>query len=240
MNLLGIVQEFCRRTALTVPQLVATSNDDQLLQLMGLANEVTEDLVNRREWTLLQREIVFTSVAGEDQGSIQTITNDDGFLHVLNDTIYDRTRRLPVWGPRNAQDWQGLKALPMSGPFYQYRFRGNHLLMLPAMPAGHVMAFEYAAKSPIQDSTTAAYKSLFTKDSDLWLLPDNLLLSGLRWMWKKEKGLPYAEEFRLYEAAVASAGGHDGTKPKLSMSDGSPRIQPGIFVPAGNWNVDNA
>ena len=54
MTLLQIVQEFCQRNGLTVPQIVMSSQDDQLTQIVGLANEICEDLVRRRSWTALQ------------------------------------------------------------------------------------------------------------------------------------------------------------------------------------------
>lgn len=236
MNLLQIVSEFCQRTGLPIPTLVVGAQDDQLTQLVGLANEICEDLVRRHAWTDLMQESVFTSVLGGDQGAISTLA-PRGFLKVLNETIYDRTRRLPVFGPRSPEAWQAIKALPMSGPFYQYRFRGGHLLITPDMPAGHTMAFEYVSEACVYNATDVEYKAFFTKDADEFLLDKTLLIKGLRWRWKEEKGLPYAEAFREYETAVAEASGADGTKPVMSMSQTSPAIQPGVFVPAGNWNL---
>lgn len=235
-TLLQVVQEFCLRTGLTKPQIVMTSQDDQLLQIAGLANEVCSDIVRRPSWQVLQFESVFTSVEGTDQGAIADLA-PNAFLKVINETIFDRTRRLPVFGPRSPQNWQGLKALPMSGPFYQYRIQGNHLHILPAMPAGHTMAFEYVSQGIVMDAKNIAtpYKKYFENDADTFVLDENLLLLGLRWRWKEEKGLPYMESFRLYESALAEASGADGTKPTLNMGDGPSTFQPGIFVPAGNW-----
>jgi hypothetical protein len=238
MTLLQIVQEFCQRNGLTVPQIVMASQDDQLTQIVGLANEVCEDLVRRHSWTILQYETVFTSAAGADQGALSTLA-PNAFLKILNETIFDRTRRLPVFGPRSPQQWQMLKALPMSGPFYQYRIQQDRLLIIPDMPSGHTMAFEYASEGAVQDvsTVTPTVKAFFTRDDDVFLLNKSLLLLGLRWRWKEEKGLPYLESFRLYEAAVAEASGADGTKQPISMNEGSGMIQPGVFVPAGNWSV---
>lgn len=238
MTLLQIVQEFCQRQALSVPLIVMSSQDDQLTQIVGLANEICEDLVRRHAWTSLQYESTFTSVAGSDQGDLATLA-PNAFLKILNETIFDRTRRLPVFGPRSAQQWQALKALPMSGPFYQYRIQQGHLKIIPDMPAGHTMAFEYASEGIVLDNSTATAtpKAFFTRDDDTFVLDKSLLLLGLRWRWKEEKGLPYAESFRLYEAAVAEAIGADGTKQPISMNEGSGMIQPGIFVPAGNWSI---
>lgn len=238
MTLLQIVREFCQRQGLTGPQIVMSSQDDQLTQIVGLANEICEDLVRRHSWTSLQYEAVFTSVAGEDQGAITDLA-PNAFLKILNETIFDRTRRLPVFGPRSPQQWQALKALPMSGPFYQYRIQQGRLKINPDMPAGHIMAFEYASEGVVQDNSTATptVKAFFTRDDDTFLLDKSLLLLGLRWRWKEEKGLPYMESFRLYEAAVAEAAGADGTKQPMSMNEGSGMIQPGVFVPAGNWSI---
>ena len=238
MTLLQIVRAFCQRNGLTVPLIVMSSRDDQLTQIVGLANEICEDLVRRRSWTALQYETVFTSVAGSDQGLVTDLA-PNAFLKILNETIFDRTRRLPVFGPRSPQQWQMLKALPMSGPFYQYRIQQGHLKIIPDMPAGHTMAFEYASEGAVQDNSTATptVKAFFTRDDDTFLLDKTLLLLGLRWRWKEEKGLPYMESFRLYEAAVAEAAGADGTKQPMSMNEGSGMIQPGVFVPAGNWSI---
>lgn len=238
MTLLQIVQEFCQRNGLTVPQIVMSSQDDQLTQIVGLANEICEDLVRRHSWTSLQYEAVFTSVAGADQGAITDLA-PNAYLKILNETIFDRTRRLPVFGPRSPQQWQVLKALPMAGPFYQYRIQQGRLKINPDMPAGHIMAFEYASEGVVQDNSTATptVKAFFTRDDDTFLLDKSLLLLGLRWRWKEEKGLPYMESFRLYEAAVAEAAGADGTKQPMSMNEGSGMIQPGVFVPAGNWSI---
>lgn len=238
MTLLQIVQEFCQRQGLSVPLIVMSSQDDQLTQIVGLANEICEDLVRRHSWTSLQYETVFTSVAGADQGAITDLA-PNAYLKILNETIFDRTRRLPVFGPRSPQQWQVLKALPMAGPFYQYRIQQGRLKIIPDMPAGHIMAFEYASEGVVQDNSTATptAKAFFTRDDDTFLLDKSLLLLGLRWRWKEEKGLPYMESFRLYESAVAEAAGSDGTKQPMSMNEGSGMIQPGVFVPAGNWSI---
>ena len=43
MTLLEIVQEFCRRQGLPVPSAVVSLGDDQLTQIVGLANELTAE-----------------------------------------------------------------------------------------------------------------------------------------------------------------------------------------------------
>jgi hypothetical protein len=231
MTLLELLKEFCTRRMLPIPQIVMSSQDDTYLQLVGLANEVLDDLMTRGTWTQLQKEASWTSTGTESQGALTTLA-PAGFKHVIKDTFYDRTQRLPVFGPKSPQEWQLLKAVPMTGPFLQYRIQGGNLLLNPVPPAGHSLYFEYASNYSIQSGNdTTIFKRYFSADNDIFLLDQSLLLSGLSWRWKKEKGFAYAEDFRTYETLVVDLLGVDGTKKTLSMDGGSQGFAPGIFVP---------
>lgn len=236
MSLLTTVQTFCQRTGLPVPSFVIGTTDLQVLQILALVNEVVEDLCDRWTWTDLMREALFTTVAGEDQGSLDTIA-PNGFLRISQETIFNRTLRLPLFGPLMQAQWQALKALPTTGPFYKYRIRGNHILFMPAGVAGHICAFEYASSFAILAADGVTYRSAFAADSDTFVLDEKLLTAGLRWKWKAEKGLDYAEEFRRYEELANNAAGRDGTKPRIDMGGGGDNFRPGIWVPSGNWNI---
>lgn len=235
MNILQIVQEFCRRQGLVIPQLVIGSQDDQLEQIVGLANEIGEDLVVRRNWSGLVREATFASVAGEDQGAMTDLA-PFSFYKILNETIFDRTRNLPLYGPQNARNWQMSKSLQFTGPFHQYRIRGGRLLTLPALPEGHTIAFEYVSKAIAYNADANTYKVWFTSDADKCQVDCNLLLKGLRWRWKAEKGFPYAEDFRAYEIAAANMAAADGGAPTIHMDD-SFIPGPVVVAPPGNWNL---
>lgn len=236
MTLLQVVSEFCRRTGLTVPTSIMESSDETVLQIAALANEILEDLAERHSWSTVTYSATFTSVAAESQGELTTLA-PNAFLKIQNNTIWDRTTRLPIWGPLDPVQWQQLQALPNTGPLYRYRIQEGLLKIYPTMPAGHDMAFDYTSCGLVQATALGAIKEYFTVDTDTFLLPAKLLLQGLRWKWKQEKGLPYAENFRTYENSVAEASGSDGTKPVLNMAGGSSSIQPGIFVSAGSWNL---
>ena len=213
------------------------ASDQVVLQLLGLLEEEGCDLAQRYAWNALINEATWTSTATENQGAITTLASN-GFKKILNDTIWDRSTRLPVCGPLNARDWQGLKALLSTGPRYQWRLRGGNLIVNPTPVAGESWYFEYVSKNWISDQTGATFYDRFAADNDIILLPDNLVLQGLRWRWKKEKGFDYAEDFRTYEHQVQTAMGNDGGKPVLHqdrIGHGEPK--PGVFVPEGSWNV---
>ena len=212
MNLLQIAQEFCLRTGLPKPLAIATSKDAQNLQYMGLLNEILDNLAERKTWTALQIEAIFTTVASEDQGSLTTLA-PQGFQHFLNNTMYDRTLNRPIIGPVSPEEWQGAKALANAFSQTSFRMQGNHLYLTPAPTAGRLIAFEYKGDLPVVDNSAlpvTSGKAYFSRDDDTCLYPDKLLILGLRWNWKREKGLRNAEEFRAFELAIANFAGNDG------------------------------
>lgn len=235
-SLLTIVQRHCQRSGLPVPATVYGSSDTQVQQLMGLLEEEGNDLNSRGAWEGTTFEATHTTLALEDQGTMTDIASN-GFKYIKNDTIWDRTDDLPVMGPVSPQAWQALKGMATTSPRYQFRIRGGKLLVNPTPTAGHTWAFEYVSRFWITDDSGSTYREYFGADGDLVLVPADLLLMGLRWRWKKEKGLDYAEDFRTYEIQVKDAIGRSGGKPVLDMSGGRRGATPGIFVSPGSWSV---
>ncbi len=237
LSLLEIVTAFCERTALPIPVAVMYSPDAQVAQIRALLEEEGKVLSSRGAWEVLTYETTLTTAAVEDQGDITDLC-PNGFRYIKNQTIWDRTDRLPVFGPLSATDWQALKAVVSVGPRYRFRIRGRRLLVNPVPPANHTWYWEYVSKHWILDGDDDTGRCFFSKDTDKIALPEDLVLMGLRWRWKKEKGLEYAEDFRDYEIMVKDAIGRDGAKPILDLGQDPARgLQPGIFVPSGNWQV---
>lgn len=236
-TILSVVQDFCKRQNLTVPATVYGSTDQIVLQVLGLLEEEGVDLAARYSWTGLINEASLTTVATASQGTLDSIATN-GFKRILNDTIWSRTTSLPVCGPVSPRYWQAMKALANTGPRYQYRIRQGSLYVTPTPTAGESWYFEYVSRNWISDSTGASFYDRFDADTDIILLPDNLVLQGLRWRWKKEKGFDYAEDFRTYEIQVKNAMGSDGGKPVLHQDRAGPgEPKPGVFVPEGSWNL---
>jgi len=233
MTLLTLVQRFFQRANLPTPATVYGSTDSQVLQAMAILEEEVSDLAARHTWQGLNLQASHVTIANEDQGNINTL--DPGFKFIRNNTVWDTTDRLPVLGPLNGQQWQAIKAILANGPRYQFRFLGDRLLVNPVPAAGHVWAFEYQSKQAILDPDGITLKEFFSSDSDTFLLPDSLLLSGLRWRWAAQKGLDYGELFNTYERQVKDAMGRDGGKPVLSMDGEGREVKPGIYVQPYSW-----
>lgn len=237
MTILGLLQEFCDRRGLDSPSIVMSSGDPTIRQLKGLANECLADLTGRgHSWSELQKQTTFNSVAAELQGAIATLA-PFGFKYIIPDSLFDRTERRPLYGPRNAPAWQESTALPTTGPFYSFRVWQGNFYLQPAPPAAHTIAFEYASDMAILAANGVDWKKRFTADDDVFKLDEDLMLAGLNWRWRREQGLSYSEEQRTYEALVAQAIGAASEKGELSLTGGSRDLKPGIFVPSCNWPV---
>lgn len=235
MTVLEILQTFALRTGIPMPASVFGSLDKQVLQAANLLQESLEDLADRGVWERLVNQALWSTTATEDQGALTTLA-PNGFNWMLPQTLWDRTEKLPLLGPTSAQEWQALKAIVITGPRYSFRVRGGQFLVTPPPPVAHTWVFEYVSKNFALAVDGTTYKSVLTVDSDSVLLPDKIVIADLRWRWKKEKGLSYAEDFNRAEDLINNALGRDIGKPILHMdTPGCDNIQPGIFVPSGSW-----
>jgi hypothetical protein len=175
-------------------------------------------------------------VGQESQGTIQGLTGPD-FGWVLNETMWDRTVRRPVYGPKYAAEWQQLKAQLMQGPWWQYRIRGNNLLLIPPPPAGDAIFFEWVSKYWVAVTTapTVGVQSSYQADTDVSLLDERVIGLDTLWRYKATKGLAYSEDFDKAEAAIADLMARNASKPRLNLAGAQTDIYPGVLVPAGNW-----
>lgn len=235
MNLLQLLQEVSERIGLPKPLSVVDSQDDSVLQLRGKLNEVLEDLT-LEPWTLLTKTTTWAQLAQEDQGPMATLA-PFGYEGIINRTFYDRTQKLEVVGPLSEQEWQLLQAVPMTAAYLQYRIIGGHMILNGVLQPGHVMAFSYHSNWAVLAADGTTWKSRFMVDTDTCAFSDKLLMAGLTWKWKAQKGLRYQEDFRRYEILKANEKGREGSQRPLSMSDEPSGFSPGVFVPQFSWKI---
>ena len=233
LTVLEIVQTACRRIGILAPTMALGSTDQQIIQLVALCEEEGQELSERYQWQALQTEVTFTTVAAQVQASLATIA--PGFNYIVNNTIWNRTLRRPVYGPTSEQDWQQKKAIQLNGPFNSFRIISDVINFYPNPVAGQVCAFEYISANLV--SKLSGSSAIWTADTDKPKIPDQLIVMGLIWRWKAAKGLDYSEDYAKYERRVTDAMGRDAGKPKLSMDGASYDIQPVILVPRGSFGA---
>lgn len=196
MSLLTICQNAADRLGIARPSSVINSTDNQTLRLLGYAQQEGKALQKEHAWQILVKEQSFTATATETQSS--ALPSD--FDRWVDDTFYNRTRKRPVYGPLNAQDWSFSKAVVATVLIESFRQRGStsDILITPTPTAGDSYCFEYVAKNWCQSSGGTA-QDAWAADSDTGIIDEECMTLGVVWRFKAGQGLDYAEEFRNYE-----------------------------------------
>ena len=233
---LTVAQNFADAVGFTRPTTLLNNPSDDIRQLVALINQAGKDLASRHNWQSMTFEATFVTAATESQGTLSSIIGASQVLKkVLDETIWDRTRKLPIYGPLSPKVWQSYKALTLTGPVPQYRVRNNQIIFNPVPAAGHNCYFEYVSKCWCTDLTGTTFQLNLNADSDLFIIDSDLLTAGLEWRWLRKKGLSYAEEFASYENLVSAAITNEKPHATLKMDEGKMDMQPGVFVPIGSW-----
>lgn len=230
MSLLTMIQDCAVKIGINRPSSVIGNNDTEALELLAFAQEEGKELVRRGDWQILQKENTFTSLAAEQQAALPS-----DFDHFVNETFWNRSRRIQFFGPLTPKEWQYIKSTTASVVTDTFRFRGNYILLNPVPAAGQTMVYEYISKNWCQDSSNVAQSS-WAADTDTGILDERLMGLGIIVRYKMAKGLPYQEDLAKYETQVVSSLGFDVPKRTVTLSN-TPEVSPNIGVPEGNWSL---
>jgi hypothetical protein len=233
MTCLTIIQDVFQRLALGNPSVAVGSADPQVQQMVQLALKEAEWQLSEFDPQVCLLEGSFTTVAAEVQVA-DIRTTFPGMKAILNDVMWNRDLRRPVFGPMTAQRWEQLKAMVMQGPWNQFQIRGNAIRFIPDPAPGQSVWFQYKSINWCE-SAAGTPQSRFLADDDVLLLDEQTFKLGMEWRWKKAKGLDYAQDFADYEVAFQVTKARDGSKDVINMGDVRYDIYPGILVPAGSW-----
>ena len=134
------------------------------------------------------------------------------YQRMVNKTQYNKSNRWAVIGPKDAQEWQWLKASYVTtGPRRRFRIQGNKFAVWPAPTSNVILGFEYQSGSWVIDSD-GSYKQRFSADTDTSLFPDRLLVLGTKLKYFQIKGFDtaalqadFARELMKFKAQDAGA-----------------------------------
>lgn len=235
MSALSILQSVYLKVLSQRPAVAVSSSDPKVLQCLEYVNEAGQELAARYTWQVLTNETVFNTLAAENQGTIQTLTAP-GFAYIINNVMWNRSQRRPVFGPRSDAEWQNLKATFIAGPWVQFRIRQNQLLYLPAPPAGQVIAFEWMSSYWV-NTVNGVGQSAFLADTDSAILDERVITLDALWRFKRANQLSYDEDYNKAQAAIEDLMSRDAVKPTLNMNGIATEVPFGTVVPAGNWGL---
>lgn len=232
MSLLTLVQSVATKIGIQRPSTVISNTATEVLELLEFAQEEGRELVKRGDWQILRSEYTFDTTATETQTNFSV--SDLG--RFIPDTVWNRTRRLPLFGPLNSKEWQAIKSFGSSPVQNTFTYRGGNFLISPTPTAGDHVYGEYISKNFCQ-SAGGTGQSAWAADTDVGVLDEYIMGLGVIVRWKAAKGLDFSADLGKYETQVEQALEQD--KPSGTIDLGYPlaKRRPGIVVPEGNWNL---
>lgn len=231
MTCLTTVQNAALRIGLTPPSVVIGATDQQTRELLEVAQEEGVQLMKRAMWQVLRKQRLFPALAQEEQTAMVPSDYD----RFVNETFWNRTRKIPFYGPLTPQQWQQFLAWDSSPVTNTFTFRGNDILVTPNPTAGDTFAFEYISKNWCE-SAGGTPQDQWEADSDVGILPERLMTLGIVWRYKQKKGLQWLPDYENYDTQVKQAATADSPMPTLSFGNYNyPARFPGVVVPQGNW-----
>lgn len=217
MTMLSICQAVAEELGLPMPSAIVGSADRTSRQLFRLLNREGRILA-KRNWTILHKEHTFTTVNGTPSYALPA-----DYGSIIDETAWDRDTYWNLRGPLSASEWQIHKSGSISNVAIRNRWRikaldnANRFYIDPTPSSANDMVFEYLSSKWCTDTIGTTFYTAFQADSDVSLIPEELLELGLMWRFKNAKGLAYDEEYDEYVKEVESAIAHDGGAPTLNM-----------------------
>lgn len=225
-TLLQIVQAACDEIGLPRPSSVAASSDDQVKQLLALANREGKELASMEGinggWPQLRKLHTITSVASQEAYAFPS-----DLQYFINTTPWDRTQKWPMNGPTSPQEWQVLKSgtIGSVGPRRRFRIMAGEVYFDPIPDTnGETYVIEYYSDSWCE-SSGGTPQSLWASDTDVPVLPDDCFITGLIWRFLRSKRLDYAEEYRTYLDTVSRELGRSGMAPIVDLAGASAGVR---------------
>lgn len=164
------------------------SPDPDFQRLRYMVNIVGEELSRLYPWEFLIRE-----------HQIQTLDTDSGdyplpvdFLYMINQTGWERSENVPLFGPLSAQDWQYLlgRDLVSYTIYASFRIQQGLFTIFPQPPPnGLDIHFEYISRAWCLDSNTGNTPAEEAKaGADIPLFDRTLFSRMLKVKWLDAKG----------------------------------------------------
>lgn len=230
MSLLSLVQDACEDLGINSPASVVGNTSDQIIQMLSIANREGRDLAKRYAWSQLMKNTTWTLALAEDQGLLNSAVVTAGdFDSILPETMFNRTKTQPIVENTNQTEWETRQAYGLQGVWTRYKIQGGKLYLYPAPAAADTGAFAYKSTHWCESSGGTGQK-VWTADTDVGRLDEDLMSLGIVWRWLKRKGLDYAEDFNTYEKRVLEKMGRDGQKARLNLGNNNRQIGPGVTM----------
>lgn len=198
MTVFAAVQSAAIRLSQQKPISVFADQTTFTAEMGELATETAVSIAKEYDWRVLTKLGTLTGDASSTEFSLPPDYDRMPLKAALHSNAFLTATFRQA---RDLDEWLFIKDNVPSGVPGNWVILGGKMQIFPAMPASQTARFYYISKSIISNDGTP--KSAFDKDSDVFALPERLLVLGLIWRWRAQKRLEYAEDMRNFEIALS-------------------------------------
>lgn len=231
MTLLTVCADVAPKIGLAVPTAVATSTAREHVELLALANDMAMRISEGSDWEILT---TLQTMTGDGSAVSFTLPSDYGRM-LVDGQIWSSTLSAPLIHITSRDEWLGYDVQPVGRIINAWTKYGGLIYIKPALASGSTAKYFYQSNA-IVVPVTGSNQSTFVLDTDVFRLPERLLMLGMVWQWKANKGLPYAEDLSTYQDALSIAVTRDGGSKSIPIGGargrrGVDRVWPGTITP---------
>jgi hypothetical protein len=212
------------------------ATDADFVLLCDLLSSLGDDLLNSHQWTHLVLPFSFTT-----DGSTTSYALPIGFQEMIDQTLWNRSTRLPGIGPLSFQQSTALQARLVNVVLnVVFQIQGNMLTMPIVPPSGAAVNGMYLTRFWVKSAAASVPdKAKATAQDDVLLLDEELLIAGLKLRFEEVRGFETARSQQRYEAKLEAVVGKNLGAQVLSLGGSGrntfDRMLDGRNVPEGNW-----
>jgi hypothetical protein len=201
------------------------NSDPAFIQLVELANQLGEDLLDQYAWQILNRSHAFVTVPGDDGDYPLPVD----FAYMLDQTGWQQggvNGSYPLLGPATSQVWSYLEALRLYDvTIYAYFWQNEGLFKLFPRPivAAYPVSYRYISNYWVAQTNDveAPRQASLTAYSNVVLYDPLLFIRGLKLQFLQAKGFETTKAEDDFLSTFDSITGHDKPAPVLSMTNRS-------------------
>lgn len=201
MSLLSICQSVTGEVGWPQPATIVGNTEPTAVQLFSIANNELRALSEMLEWPQLEVEYRFVTVAGT---AIYLFPSD--FRYLCEGAVFNADQFYAERGSMGVTRWQMFKYGKL-GNLTRQGFRVVFPLGVPGIelsppPTGLTTLVAVYMNKTYAVSTQGVGQPQYTADGDVSRIPERMVELGVKWRFRRAKGLDYSAEYAEYDASV--------------------------------------
>lgn len=198
MSMLSVIRSVMDSNGWPTPVAgIAGSQDQNVRQSLALINKTLVGVSYKKTWPELCRDYVFDTVANQEAYDLP-----EDFHHLVVGTAFSATKYAQLRGALSPSNWYRCEyGANNSSDNYRVERHGNKFHICPTPTAVEQVAFMYVTKNLVRD-VDGNYRPRYEVDTDVSVVDEELIESGLSWRWRQKKGMDFSAEVAEHTAAM--------------------------------------